>query len=138
MGLILLSKYHSLYLFYKSCNGLPEKFISLASISKNTVLRDCWLQGLPVFGLYINYMCSLGVLDCFIPIIVATFIYWCCNLHWSTWMAYKAEIVVALSLLPISKFELDKNSSEMLHNLPYFWNTKTHIVLSFCATLFFP
>ena len=30
-----------------------------------------------------------------------------------------------------------KSASETLQNLPYFWNMKTYIVFSFCATLFF-
>ena len=36
---------------------------------------------------------------------------------------------------------LMKSSREMLQNLPYFWNMKTHVVFfhfSFHATLFFP
>ena len=35
---------------------------------------------------------------------------------------------------------LMKRSSEMLQNLPYFWNTKTRVVFcfSFLATFFFP
>ena len=57
--------------------------------------------------------------------------------YWITWKQLSSTLKITLwfgspkssTLLSISGFVLStKNSSETLQNLPYFWNTKTHVV----------